>query len=112
MFTELFTRIKRTIRTGWQQLQQKVLRWTTPTKASASMGMLGDMTRSKSELILENALLRQQLIVVSRHVKRPAATNKERLVLVLIASKLRHWQQALLILQPDTVLRWHRDLFK
>lgn len=112
MFAELFTRIKRTLRTGWQQIQRKVLQWTAPIKASVSMGMLGDMTRSKSDLILENVLLRQQLIVVSRHVKRPALNNQDRLVLVLTASKLRHWQQALLILQPDTVLRWHRDLFK
>ncbi|MEP7285791.1 MAG: integrase core domain-containing protein [Chloroflexota bacterium] len=112
MFAKLFIRIKRTIRTGWQQLQQKVLRWTTPIKVSVTTGVLGDITRSKSELILENVLLRQQLIVVSRQVKRPAPTSKDRLVLVLIASKLRHWQQALLILQPDTVLRWHRDLFK
>src|SRR6185369_10983145 len=111
MFAKLFSRIKSALRTDWQQSQQKVLRWTTPIKASVTVGALVDMRRSKSELILENVLLRQQLIVVSRHVKRLAPTNKDRLVMVLIASKLRHWQHALLILQPDTVLRWHRDLF-
>jgi transposase InsO family protein len=30
----------------------------------------------------------------------------------LLASKLRNWKGALLIVQPDTVLRWHRDLFR
>ena len=69
MFAELFKCIKRTIRAGWQQLQQKVLRWTRPIKASVTVGVLVDLRRSKSELILENVLLRQQLIVVSRHVK-------------------------------------------
>ncbi|HVO72140.1 MAG TPA: integrase core domain-containing protein [Aggregatilineaceae bacterium] len=69
------------------------------------------MTRTKPELISENALLRQQLIVLQRHVKRPKLTTGDRWLVVLLASRLRQWQQALLIIQPDTVLRWHRDLF-
>ena len=47
-----------------------------------------DLTRSKSELVLENALLRQQLIVLQRHVKRPVLTWRDRVLLVLIARKL------------------------
>jgi transposase InsO family protein len=31
---------------------------------------------------------------------------------VLLASRLRTWRQALLIVQPETLLRWHRDLFR
>jgi hypothetical protein len=31
---------------------------------------------------------------------------------VLLASRLRNWKQALGIVQPDTVLRWHRELFR
>src|SRR5260370_22009355 len=34
-------------------------------------GLIADVGRSRSELIVENALLRQQLIVASRSVKRP-----------------------------------------
>jgi len=47
-----------------------------------------DLTRSKSELMLENALLRQQLIVLQRQTKRPALTWRDRMVMVLLASKL------------------------
>jgi putative transposase len=32
--------------------------------------------------------------------------------LVLLSNKVQAWQQALLIVQPETLLRWHRDLFR
>jgi len=62
--------------------------------------------------MLENALLRQQLIVLKRQTKRPKLTWRDRALFVLLASKLRMWKNALVIVQPDTVLRWHRDLFR
>jgi putative transposase len=71
-----------------------------------------DLTRSKSELVFENVLLRQQLIVLQRQVKRPILTWRDRALFVLIASKLPGWKTALMIVQPDTLLRWHRDLFR
>ena len=71
-----------------------------------------DLTLSKQELILENMLLRQQLFVLQRQAKRPALTWRDRALFVLLASRLPHWKQALVIVQPDTVLRWHRDLFR
>jgi len=40
----------------------------------AVVGLLRDLTRSRDQLIAENALLRQQLIVASRKVKRPVFT--------------------------------------
>jgi hypothetical protein len=71
-----------------------------------------DLTRSRLELVLENMLLRQQLIVLKRQVKRPALTWRDRTLFVLLCSRPRTWKQALLIVQPETVLRWHRDLFR
>jgi hypothetical protein len=68
--------------------------------------------RSRKELVLENALLRQQVIVLQRQVKHPRLTWHERGIMVVLASQLRQWQSALLIVQPDTLLRWHRDLFR
>jgi transposase InsO family protein len=61
---------------------------------------------------LENAFLRQQVIVLSRAAKRPAFTPWDRGMLVLLASRLRTWASALLIIQPETVLRWHRQGFQ
>src|SRR6266851_4704653 len=60
----------------------------------------------------ENALLRQQLIMLKRQVKRPACTKTDRILLVLLARAVRAWKQALFIVQPDTLLRWHRELFR
>jgi transposase InsO family protein len=71
-----------------------------------------DLTRSKPELVLENMLLRQQLIVLKRQAKRPALTWRDRTLFVLLASRLRTWKRALVIVQPETLLRWHRDLFR
>jgi hypothetical protein len=63
-----------------------------------------DLTRSKPELMLENMLLRQQLIVLKRQVKRPALSWRDRTLFVLLASRLRTWRQALVIVQPETVV--------
>src|SRR5258706_16126612 len=93
-------------------VRNTILQWTKPGFASLGLGLLGDLARNKTDLILENTLLRQQLIVLSRAVKRPPLRNGDRLFIVLEASRLRQWKQALLIVQPDTVLRWHRHLFR
>ncbi len=93
-------------------LSSRFTRWTKPLRTSLPMATLADLARSKSELIAENALLRQQLIVLRRQVKRPMFTRTDRILLVLLARLVRTWQQALVIVQPDTLLRWHRELFR
>jgi putative transposase len=75
-------------------------------------GIFSDLTRSRSDLAIENAMLRQQLIVLNRQVKRPQITNHDRFRLILLAHFTRFWKQAPHIIQPDTLLRWHRDLFR
>jgi transposase InsO family protein len=62
--------------------------------------------------VLENALLRQQLILLNRQIERPQLTWRDRSIIVFLSSKLRGWKEALIIVKPDTVLRWHRDLFR
>jgi hypothetical protein len=95
-----------------QALAQLLRRWTKPRNDAAVLNTAVDLTRSRTELVLENALLRQQLIVLNRHTQRPPLTWRDRALFVLLASKLRTWKQALHIVQPDTVLRWHRELFR
>ena len=91
---------------------QHTQRWVKPDNPSLFADAALDLTRSKTELILENAFLRQQLIVLNRQVMRPAIKPRERVFLVVLASGLRSWKQALAIVQPDTLLRWHRDLYR
>ena len=82
------------------------------TPPPSRLRTLTDLARGKSELVAENALLRQQLIILRRQVKRPACTKTERMLLVLLASMVHTWKQALFIVQPETLLRWHRQGFK
>jgi putative transposase len=96
----------------WQAIKQSIRHLTKPDNHSLALNAALDMTRSKSELVLENALLRQQLAVLRRQIQRPKLSWRDRALIILLASKLRSWKQALAIVQPDTVLRWHRDLFR
>ena len=75
-------------------------------------GLAVDLTRSRQELLAENALLRQQLIVASRKVKRPAFRPHERGVVVLLSRLVRNWRDAVLLVKPDTILHWHREGFR
>src|SRR5205823_13549190 len=93
-------------------LRRRVPAATKPAAPILITGALTDLRRSKPELVAENALLRQQLLVLRRSVKRPRCTPTDRALLVLLASRLRTWRQALLIVQPETVLRWHRQGFR
>jgi len=75
-------------------------------------GFVGDVARTRADLLAENAMLRQQLIVAARAVKRPAFRAYERGLLVLLASLLLRWRDALLVVKPETILRWHREGFR
>jgi putative transposase len=107
-----FSFVRQSIDSLCQSAKQRLRLWTKPYNHDLFPNAAIDLTRSKSELVLENMLLRQQLIVLKRQVKRPALTWRDRTLFVLLASKLPTWKQALVIVQPDTVLRWHRDLFR
>src|SRR5262245_60262152 len=76
--------------------------------SSLVLGAAADLVRRKPELVVENAFLRQQLIVLARSTRRPRITSADRALLVLLASRRRTWRQALVIVQPATLLRWHR----
>ncbi len=93
-------------------LQKRFLYWVKPPETSIVLGTLTDLLRGKSELIAENALLRQQLIILRRQVKRPVYKKTDRLLLVQLARMVRTWKQALFLVQPETLLGWHRELFR
>ena len=97
-----------------QRITRTFKTWTKPATPSQVLGTLSDLYRSKAELMAENALLRQQLIVISRQNqhKRLRFTSLDRFLIMLLASRVSAWKQALLILKPDTLLRWHRQGFR
>ena len=91
-------------------LQKRIKLWTKPASSVLIIGLLSDLTRSRADLVVENALLRQQLIVLNRQIKRQQLTNPDRFRLVLQSYFTVFWKQALHIVQPDTLLRWLRGL--
>jgi len=112
MLTRLVPRCARVGRSLARALRQRLRTATKPAGPAIAAGALTDVVRSRPALIAENAFLRQQRLVLRRSVKGPRCTPTDRALLVLLASRIRAWQQALLIVQPDTLLRWHRELFR
>ena len=65
-----------------------------------------------SNLAAENLALRQQLAVMKRTNKRPKIRRADRLFWVLLSRIWTPWRKSLVIVKPDTVVRWHRKGFK
>src|SRR5262245_29582123 len=64
---------------------------------------------ARRELILENLLLRQQLAVAPRSSRRRTLRPGDRCFWVLIRGLWRRWRRALVLVQPATVIHWHRE---
>jgi len=64
------------------------------------------------DLALENLALRQQLAIMKRSNKRPRLHIRDRLLWVVLSRLWSGWQDALIVVKPDTVVRWHRKGFK
>ena len=109
MMRTILDAIKRHGHACLQLMHRWLLRQTTPTTAMLARGAIADAATSKAALMAENALLCQQLLVLHRQVTRPAFTPRDRVLLVLLARLVQGWRAALLIVQPDTIMRWHRQ---
>jgi hypothetical protein len=74
--------------------------------------LLRRMFQSRAQLAAENLFLRKQLACyIERGVRPRRADNAARITLVLL-SPFVDWRQLLTIVRPDTLVRWHRDLFR
>jgi putative transposase len=68
--------------------------------------------RSPKALLAENLMLRHQLIVLQRSVGRPQLRPMDRLLWAAGLRRLPNWKKWLVIVRPETVIRWHRMGFK
>ena len=69
--------------------------------------------KSKSRLEAENAALRHQLIVLRRKVpSRVRLTNNDRWFLIQLYRWFPSILRVLTIVQPETLVRWHRAGFR
>ena len=67
---------------------------------------------SRRDLLLENLALRQQLAVLKRRHSHPRLAVTDRLFWVILRRFWSGWRQALILVQPETVVRWHRAGFR
>ena len=84
-----------------------------PISLTMFLATLSSIFRSRAALQLENLALRHQIGVLQRSTRRrPRLTPVDRLVWVWLSRVWSGWRSALAIVQPETVLAWHRAGFR
>ncbi len=114
MLVKIIATVKNAVIDLGRSIGAAIKRLTVPAKSAtvAVAGAARDVARSRVELLAENALLRQQLIVIRRQIGRPMFGDTDRLLMIVLARLSGAWRDALHLVKPDTLLRWHRGLFK
>ena len=79
---------------------------------STLVGFSRSACRSRRDLVLENLVLRQQINVLQRSVSRPTIRDGDRLFWIALSRLWGSWREALAIVKPETVVRWHREGFR
>src|SRR4029453_13835501 len=79
---------------------------------SALYQVLRALLKPRLSLVTENLALRQQLVILRRDTSRPGLHNRDRLFWVALSHLWRDWRSILLIVKPETVIKWHRQGFK
>ncbi len=72
------------------------------------LALVNTLLADRSRLALENIVLRQQIAVLKRSVKRAKIHDSDRVFWILMRRLLEGWRDTLLIVQPETVINWHR----
>ena len=70
------------------------------------------LLRTRRDLAFENLLLRQQLAVMKEKGVRPALSQADRSFWAAVSKLWPRWRDALHIVRPETVIRWHRDGYR
>src|ERR1039457_6593262 len=75
-------------------------------------GALVRLFRHRGSVVLENLVLRQQLTVLKRRDPRPSLSLLDKLFWVAVRRFWSQCKQALIVVSPETVVRWHRTGFR
>ena len=68
--------------------------------------------RSRSDVVLENIALRQQVGVLTKRRTRPHLDDADRAFWVAMRYAWRGWAGRLILVEPETVVKWHRERFR
>ena len=66
----------------------------------------------RAVILAENLALRHQLCVLQRSVKRPRLRQRDRILWAWLSRLWADWRSSLMIVKPDTVVRWHQQGFR
>src|SRR5260370_15948278 len=75
-------------------------------------GLLARSFRSRRTVLIENLALRQQLAVLKRGHPKPRLGLVDKLFWVLECRFWSDWKKSLLVVAPESVVRWHRAGFR
>jgi putative transposase len=76
------------------------------------VGWVISVFRSREALLLENLALRQQLLALHAKRPRPRLSSGDRLFWVVLREVWSGWKRSLILVAPETVVRWHRAGFR
>jgi putative transposase len=76
------------------------------------LALIRALAADRARLTLENLVLRQQLNVLRRSVKRARLDDSDRVFWVVIHRIFKEWKEHLVVVKPETVIRWHRNGFR
>jgi putative transposase len=98
-----------------QRLQSSALLGLAATVSDLLVDLLKSLkaaVRSRSSLVAENFFLRKQLAFYQEHEVRPRRLTDAARIAMVFWSRWFKWKDALMVVQPDTLIRWHRRGFK
>src|ERR1700693_906180 len=78
----------------------------------AALAAVRVFVRSRSDTALEVLALRQQVAVLKRQRPRPTLSRLDRFFWTTLRHLWPRWSDVLLIVKPETVVRWHRAGFR
>jgi putative transposase len=79
---------------------------------SALFSLIRSLIVPRTALAAENLALRQQLAVLNRKIHRPQPRRRDRFFWVILSQLWKNWREVLIIVKPETVIKWHRQGFK
>ncbi len=80
--------------------------------AKLSLRLVYSALKSRAALQVENLALRHQLVVLQRSVKRAKIRPADRILWSTLARIWVNWENALIFVKPETVIRWQHRRFK
>src|SRR5882672_5242114 len=102
-----------------QNIGRHAGRWSPVKRACVAMslllallGTLRAALKVRADLVLENLALPQQLALLRRRSKRPRVGLLDRVFWMWLSQWWVRWREALHVVQPQTVIRWHRQGFR